>query len=61
MPNFVTNIVHFDGDPERILDLRGAVQDDQYLQLRHTVLLWPAGASHPAMCFRTPSGICSAH
>ena len=30
MPNFVTNIVHFDGDTERILDLRGAVQDDQY-------------------------------
>lgn len=30
MANFVTNIVHFDGDPERILDLRGAVQDDQY-------------------------------
>ena len=29
MPNFVTNIVHFDGDTERILDLRGAVQDDQ--------------------------------
>ena len=30
MANYVTNIVHFDGDPERILDLRGAVQDDQY-------------------------------
>ena len=30
MANFVTNIVHFEGDPERILDLRGAVQDDQY-------------------------------
>ena len=30
MANLVTNIVHFDGDPERILDLRGAVQDDQY-------------------------------
>ena len=30
MANFVTNIVHFQGDPERIVDLRGAVQDDQY-------------------------------
>ena len=30
MPNFITNIVHFDGDPEQIQDLRGTVQDDKY-------------------------------
>lgn len=30
MPNFITNIVHFKGDPEQVQDLRGAVQDDKY-------------------------------
>lgn len=30
MPNFITNIVYFDGDPEQIQDLRGTVQDDKY-------------------------------
>lgn len=30
MPNYVTNIVHFQGDAERIASMRAAVQDDQY-------------------------------
>lgn len=29
MANFITNIIHFQGDPKQILDLRRAVQDDQ--------------------------------
>lgn len=28
MANFVTNIVHFEGAPERIMDLRSSVQDN---------------------------------
>ena len=30
MPNFITNIVHFKGNPKQTLALREAVQDDEY-------------------------------